>query len=425
MSTPRTYIIIDLKSFYASVECVERGLDPLTARLVVADPERSEKTICLAITPAMKKLGIRNRCRLYEIPSFVQYITAVPRMQLYIDYSANIYAIYLRYFAKEDIFVYSIDEAFIDISPYLQLYKAAPKELARRVMQEILRETGITATCGIGSNLYLAKIALDIMAKHSPDFIGCLADEAVFREKLWQHRPITDFWRISLGTARRLESRGIYTMEQVAHCPEPLLYKIFGVDAEILIDHAWGREPVTLADIKAYTPRTRSVSNGQVLPRDYNFDEGLLALKEMSDLLCLDLVDRGLVTDSVTLFIGYGYMHDAYPPVRATAHLPELTSSTSQITARLTELYISHLDRHRAVRRICLTANHVVSEACMQLDLFAPKSDEREHTRQQTINAIKKRFGKNAIFRGMDLLAAATTRERNEQIGGHKSGKPG
>ena len=415
------YIIIDLKSFYASVECVERGLDPMTANLAVADAERGPGTICLAITPNMKKLGIKNRCRLFEIPSFVKFITAVPRMQLYIDYAARIYEVYLKYIAKEDIFVYSIDEAFMEVTPYLALYKTTPKELALRIMADIRSTVGITATCGIGTNLFLAKIALDILAKHVPDHIGIL-DEAAYHQTLWTHQPLTDFWMIGHGTARKLEQYGITTMQQIAQRPPSLLHKLFGVNAEILIDHANGREPTTIADIKAYRPQSHSLANGQVLPRNYSYEEGLLIIKEMADQLCLDLVDQELVTDSVTLYIGYAYNPIAADqPMHATARLPMLTNSSRMITHHLTELYQAKINRSKSVRRISINANRVVPESCMQTSLFSPHdTDERENARQRAILAIKKRFGSNAIFRGMDMLDPATTLERNNQIGGHK-----
>ena len=321
----RTYICIDLKSFYASVECVERGLDPMTINLVVADPERSEKTICLAITPSVKNLGIKNRCRIFEIPKNVEYIVAPPRMQKYIDYSAEIYGIYLRFVSKDDIHIYSIDEAFLDITEYLATYHMTSKEMAMMLMGEILREVGVRATCGIGTNLYLAKIALDITAKHSSDFIGIL-DEDSYREILWDHKPLIDFWRIGKGTATTLERYGITTMRQIAEMNEDFLYSVFGIDAELLIDHAWGREPVTISDIKAYKPKSNCISSGQVLMRDYDVEEGRLIVREMMDLLCLDLVDKGLVTDSVTVYIGYSNALHA-EPVRGTAKLDRATSA--------------------------------------------------------------------------------------------------
>ena len=296
----RQYLCIDLKSFYASVECVERGLDPMTTNLVVADPERSEKTICLAVSPSLKALGVHNRCRVFEIPKNIKYIMAEPRMQKYIDYAAEIYAIYLKYVSPDDIHVYSIDEVFMDVTKYLVLYQTDAKSLAKRIMDDVLCKIGVRAACGIGTNLYLAKIALDITAKHAEDFIGIL-DEETYRKTLWDHRPLTDFWRVGPGIAARLESKMLYTMGAVARAPEELLYRMFGIDAELLIDHAWGREPVTIADIKAYRSKTNCLTSGQVLMRDYSFEEGELIVKEMMDQLCLEMADKGVATDSITL----------------------------------------------------------------------------------------------------------------------------
>ena len=298
----RQYICIDLKSFYASVECAERGLDPMTTKLVVADLSRTEKTICLAVSPALKALGVKNRCRIFEIPDGIEYIAAIPRMQLYIDYAAEIYAIYLQYISKDDIHVYSIDEAFMDVTDYLALYKMTARELGQHIMNDIYDKLRIRATCGIGTNLFLTKIALDISAKHSPDFIGELNEES-YRQTLWDHEPLTDFWMIGPGTVRRLNTIGVHTMRQIANTPEDTLYHLFGIDAELLIDHAWGREPTTIADIKNYKAHTNSISSGQVLSREYDYEEGKLIVKEMTDLLCLDLVEKHLVTSSVTLHI--------------------------------------------------------------------------------------------------------------------------
>lgn len=316
MSQDQTSIIcIDLKSFYASVECVERGLDPFKANLVVADPTRSKSTICLAITPAMKSLGIKNRCRIHEIPDCVKYITAMPRMQLYMDYSAKIYGIYLRYVSKEDIHVYSVDECFIDVTNYLQLYHLTAKEMAVKLMQEVMEETGITATAGVGTNLYLAKIAMDIVAKHVDDHIGIL-DEFSYREQLWDHKPLSDFWRIGSRTEKKLAGYGIHTMGDIAMASlrsEDWLYKMFGIDAELLIDHAWGYETCRMSDIKNYHSEEHSLSNGQVLMRNYSFDEALVIVREMTDNLVLDLFEKGLVTSSLTLWIAYDhrYEHEA------------------------------------------------------------------------------------------------------------------
>lgn len=418
----RSYLCIDLKSFYASVECVERGLDPLTTNLVVADPERSDKTICLAISPPMKALGIKNRCRVFEIPGSVRYIMAPPRMKRYIEYSADIYAIYLKYIAKEDIHVYSIDEAFLDVSDYLSMYRISVRELALCIMEDIKETTGITAAAGIGTNLYLAKVALDITAKHVKDNIGFL-DEARYREILWNHSPLTDFWRIGEGTMKRLRSAGILTMGDVAQADEDMLYRMFGVDAELLIDHAWGRESVTMADIKAYRPKSSSLSSNQVLARDYDFEECRLIVKEMMDALCLDMTDQGLVTSSVTLMVGYS-RELALKPASGTASLRVPTNSYQAIIPKIMQLYERIVTPHRPIRRLHLTCNHIRAEACEQYDLFTDHEQiERDKKMQRAVLEIKKRFGKNALVRGMDLQEAATAMERNRQIGGHKSGE--
>lgn len=417
----RTYLCIDLKSFYASVECRERKLDPMKARLVVADPERSEKTICLAVSPAMKKLGIPGRCRVFEIPKEIQYTMAPPRMQLYIDYSAEIYAIYLKYIAKEDIHVYSIDEVFMDVTDYLGLYQMTAKELGITIMQDVLKSTGIPSACGIGTNLYLAKIALDITAKHVKDHIGIL-DEEAYRKTLWNHKPLTDFWRVGKGIAGRLEQCGITTMQGIAQADENLLYQLFGIDAELLIDHAWGRETTTMEDIKTYRSKSSSISSGQVLPRDYSFEEGKLIAGEMADLLCLELVDKGLVTDSITLHVGYANRMET-APAHGTAAMTITTSSARHIVADTQRLYEKIVDSRKSIRRMTLTFNHVVDEAYQQYDLFTdPEELERERRMQQAMLDIKGKFGKNAIMKGMNLEHGATTIERNQQIGGHKSG---
>ncbi len=418
----RTYICIDLKSFYASVECVERGLDPMKTNLVVADPERSEKTICLAITPAMKALGISNRCRVFQIPKDVEYIMAEPRMQKYIDYAAEIYSIYLKYIAKEDIHVYSIDEVFMDVTEYLSLYGKTARELSVQIMNDIYKEVGVRATCGIGSNLYLAKIALDITAKHAEDFIGEL-DEESYRRKLWSHRPLTDFWRVGAGTVRTLERYGIKTMKDIAEADEDFLYKIFGVDAELLIDHAYGRETTTIADIKHYRPKNNSISSGQVLMRDYEFYEGKLIVKEMTDLLCLDLLDKNLITDSITLHIGYSNTMDK-APAHGTVALPMETNADIVIIPEVIKLYEQIVDPYTPIRRLNITCNRVMDEAYHQYNLFADIDKlERNRKIQTAVLDIKKKFGKNAVLKGMNLQEAATTMERNRQIGGHKSGE--
>lgn len=422
MKEDRIYLCIDLKTFYASVECVERGLDPLTTNLVVADPERTEKTICLAISPSMKALGIRNRCRVFEIPKSVKYIMAQPRMNLYIEYSATIYSIYLKYIAKEDIHVYSIDEAFMDVTDYLVMYQMTAKELGIKIMQDILQTTGITATCGIGTNLYLAKIALDITAKHVKDKIGILNEES-YQNTLWNHKPLSDFWRIGAGTVKRLEHMGITTMGQVAEAKEDLLYKEFGIDAELLIDHAWGRETTTIADIKAYKPKNNSLTSGQVLACDYSFEECKLIVKEMADLLCLELVEKGLVTESITLLLGYSNTYDM-EPARGTISMRVSSSSSRVILPYVEELYERIVDRSVPIRKVNLVFNRVMNEAYQQYDFFTdPVELEREHKMQMAMLDIKKKFGKNAILKGMNLEQGATTMERNRQIGGHKSGE--
>ncbi|MDC7289029.1 DNA repair protein [Blautia schinkii] len=421
MVKDRTYICIDLKSFYASVECVARGLDPMTTNLVVADPERTEKTICLAVSPSLKALGVPGRCRVFEIPKGLKYIMAPPRMQLYIDYSANIYAIYLKYIAKEDIHVYSIDEAFMDVTDYLHMYNMTAKELSMRIMEDVFAVTKIPSACGIGTNLYLAKIALDITAKYAQDRIGIL-DEESYRNTLWEHKPLTDFWRIGPGIARQLERAGITTMKEIAGADEAALYRMLGVDAELLIDHAWGREITTIADIKQYKPKTNSISSGQVLPCDYSFEDGKLILKEMADLLCLELVDKGLITDSITLHVGYSNRL-ARKSAHGTISMTITTSSANQIIRYAQELYERIVDRFTPIRRMYLTYNHVVDEKYQQYDLFTdPAELEKEHRLQEALLGIKDKYGKNAILKGMNLEKKATTMERNEQIGGHKSG---
>lgn len=422
MGSEKTYICIDLKSFYASVECVERGLDPLITNLVVADPERTDKTICLAITPAMKALGIKNRCRVFEIPKNVSYIIAEPRMKLYLEYSAKIYSIYLKYISKDDIHVYSIDEVFMDVTDYLFLYKMTGSELGERIMQDIFSETGIPASCGIGTNLYLTKVALDITAKHSPNFIGYL-DEEGYKKTLWHHRPLTDFWRVGKGTANKLASVGIYTMYDIAYANEELLYHLFGVDAELLIDHAWGIEPVTIADIKSYNSRTNCLSSGQVLMRDYSFEEGKLIVKEMMDLLCLDMVEKNIVTSSVTLQVGYSNaLHAEHS--RGTVTLDTETNADIIIIPAITKLYERIVNPLYPVRRIYITVNNVIPEEYSQYSLFADgESLEKNRRLQKAMIDIKNKYGKNAILKGMNLQKSSTAIERNRQIGGHKSGK--
>ena len=417
----RVYLCIDLKSFYASVECHERGLDPMTTKLVVADPTRTEKTICLAISPAMKKLGIKNRCRVFQIPAHVEYITAMPRMQKYIDYAADIYEVYLKYVSKEDIYVYSIDEVFMDVTDYLNMYQMTARELADVMMADVLKTTGIPASCGIGTNMYLAKIALDITAKHAKDNIGYL-DEKLFCGTLWKHRPLTDFWRIGPGTAKRLAGIGILTMEDIAHADEELLYRTFGVDAELMIDHAWGRETVKISDVKNYRPSSKSLSSGQVLSCDYSFEDAKLIVKEMTDLLCLDLVDKGLITESMSLVVGYSNeLHEKM--ARGTASMSVATNSAKKIIPYMMDLFDQIVDKNLPVRRINMSFQKLTDEVYEQYDLFTDSAEiERERRLQKATLSIKKKFGKNAILKGMNLQEAGTTIERNQQIGGHRSG---
>ncbi len=442
-----SYLCIDLKSFYASVECVDRGLDPLTTDLVVADESRTDKTICLAVSPSLKAKGVRNRCRLFEIPaSLRKSITiAPPRMARYIQKSAEIYGVYLRWISADDIHVYSIDEAFMDVTPYLGLYGCSGRELGERIRTDVTSTTGIPATCGLGTNLYLAKIALDITAKHSPNFFGEL-DEESYRETLWNHTPITDFWRVGSGTARRLAELGIHNMGQLALAPTEPIYRSFGVDAEILIDHAWGIEPVRISDIKGYRSQSHSLSNGQVLGNDYPFDDALLVAKEMADALTLQLVEQGLVARSLTLGVGYrataeeraeakakrpeedehgAYWRYAFAHSHGSANFVAPTQSRAIIQRELIDLFGQVVSRERLVHRLSVSLNDVVAQDAsgLQLDLFAdPAAQEREQRRQRAVNAVREKFGKNSLLRAMDLLPQATARERNAQIGGHRSG---
>lgn len=393
----------------------------MRTNLVVADKERTEKTICLAVTPAMKELGVPGRCRVFEIPKSIPYIMAPPRMQLYIDYSAEVYSIYLKYIAKEDIHVYSIDEVFMDVTDYLSMYQMGARELGTMIMQDILESVGITAACGIGTNLYLAKTALDITAKHAQNHIGVLT-EKLYKEMLWDHQPLTDFWRIGTGTAKKLNSLGIRTMGDIAKADETMLYRLFGIDAELLIDHAWGREPVLMSDIKAYKPKSNSIGSGQVLGNDVNYKNGELIVKEMADLLSLELVEKGLVTDSITLHIGYSRRYGK-KPAHGTIKMTAATNSSRQIVEYTLKLYHQIIDYGVFIHRFCLTLNHVVDEMYQQYDLFSDSAVlEHEYKMQKTILDIKDKFGKNAVLRGMNLLKGATAAERNRTIGGHKSG---
>jgi DNA polymerase V len=391
----------------------------MTTNLVVADPSRTEKTICLAVSPSLKAMGIPGRCRLFEIPKNIDFIIAPPRMSLYIDISARIYGIFLRYLSADDIHPYSIDECFMDVTDYLDLYGLSAKQLAEQMMADILRETGITSACGIGTNLYLCKIALDIMAKHEPDRIAYL-DELSYREKLWDHRPITDFWRIGRGTARRLQQAGITTMRQVTQTDEDFLYRLFGVDAEILIDHAWGIEPVTIADIKAYKPQNTGLSTAQVLPRDTDYETVRLLLKEMADSLALDLTDQGMVTGSVGVHVRYARGFSGR--TGAVRSISTVTSSGRVLRQKVLEIFDSFADPHAMYKGLLISYNHLQPEAFAQADLFNDSASlERDRRLQKAQLAIQKKYGKNALLKGMDLLDGATAIERNQQIGGHKS----
>lgn len=487
----RTYIAIDLKSFYAAVECVERGLDPLTTNLVVADASRTAKTICLAVSPSLKAYGIAGRARLFEVlqrvgevnrnrrqnapnhilagescddtvlkasPSLaVGFITAPPQMAHYIEWSARIYQLYLKYIAPEDIHVYSIDEVFIDATDYLPYYGLSARELASMIARDVLQTTGITVTAGIGTNLYLSKVAMDIVAKHiRPDSKGvriARLNEITYRRLLWRHQPLTDFWRVGRGYARKLAQHGIYTMGDIARCSlgkpndyynEDLLYQMFGINAELLIDHAWGWEPCTIADIKRYRPSSKSISSGQVLKSPYSFSQARLVVQEMADLLALDLVGRRLVIDQIVLTVGYDRENLTHPETRrayhGTANLDRHTFSAHLISNAVLELYDRIVNKTLTIRRIYLSANHVLEEDAAihqptfeQLDLFTDynvlsqqrrQQDAllaRERKMQQAVLSIKSKHGKNAILKGTSLQESATARERNCQIGGHRA----
>ncbi|MDD5950677.1 MAG: Y-family DNA polymerase [Bacteroidales bacterium] len=483
MSNARTYIAIDLKSFYASVECAARGLDPLTTNLVVADMSRTEKTICLAVSPSLKSYGIPGRARLFEVIQRVRdvnaqrrwkyraeliegvydnnqvkgnpaialdYIVAPPRMAEYMKVSSQVYATYLQFISADDIHVYSIDEVFMDVTDYLRSYDCSAHELAMRMIREVLKNTGITATAGIGSNMYLAKIAMDIEAKHSPaDKDGVRIaelDEMSYRRKYWEHTPLTDFWRIGHGIAKKLEANGMRTMGDVARMSlngEEALYKLFGVNAELLIDHAWGWEPCTIKDIKAYKPSSHSLSVGQVLSEPYTFNKARVVIQEMADSLSLDLVDKRLVCDQMVLYVGYdsssllGYSGDlesdyygrSVPkPANASVNLSGFTSSSAEIIDAVASLFDRIVNKDLLVRRMSVAANHTLPEGSpetMQLSLFEAEEKKedsaRERRRQEAILTIKKKYGKNAILKGLNFEEGATQRERNKQVGGHKA----
>ena len=413
------YLCIDLKTFYASVECVERGLDPFKTNLVVADPSRGKGAICLAISPKMKQQGIRNRCRIFEIPGNIEYITALPRMKLYMQYSADIYGIYLKYVSKEDIHVYSIDEAFLDITHYQKLYALTAKEMAKRIMEDILQTTGITATAGIGTNLYLAKIALDITAKHRKDHMGYL-DEASYQKLLWHHQPLTDFWQVGRGIARRLTKYGIVDMYGITQISERLLYQEFGVNAEYLIDHAWGREPTTIADIKRYHSKSNSISNNQILFENYCYEDVELVVKEMVELNVQDLVEKQLVCSAIGLSIGYA--DDEIAATGGSMKLPWKTNSYQLLLEQFLILYHKTTNPHHMIRRIGISFGNVVDELYETYDLFMDmEALEKEKKLQTTLIKIKHKYGKNAVLKGMNVLDKATTQKRNKLVGGHNA----
>ena len=415
----RFYLCIDLKTFYASVECVERGLDPFKTDLIVADPDRAKGAICLAISPKMKERGIKNRCRVWEIPKNVHPIVAKPRMKLYIKYSAWIYSIYLKYISKDDIHPYSIDEMFLDITNYLKLYNKNPIEMAKMIMDDILKTTGITSSAGIGTNLYLTKVALDITAKHSKSHIGYL-DENKYKETLWHHLPITDFWRISYGTAARLHKLHLKDMYDVAHAKEELLYKEFGINAKYLIDHAWGKEECTIADIKAYKPKNNSLSNSQILYKDYDYKSARIVLTEMVDNMVLELIRNNYVTNLIGFYIGYS--KDIIKPLSISFKLKEETNNFHKILNYILNEYDYQVAEEVPIRRLGISFGNVRPKKYTQLDLFSSlEEEEKDNILEKTILDIKDKFGKNTILRATSYQECATQLERNKLIGGHNA----
>ncbi len=414
-----TIICIDLKTFYASVECVERNLDPFNTNLVVADISRGNGTICLAVSPKMKMLGVRNRCRLFEIPSNIKYIAAKPRMSKYIEYAANIYAIYLKYVAKEDIHVYSIDEAFLDVTSYLKTYNMKGIELAQTIINDIYDTYGLTATAGIGTNLYLAKIALDIMSKHNVTNMAYL-DEELYKEKLWYHEPLSDFWQIGKGIEKRLNKHRINNMHDIANINPKILYNEFGINAELLIDHAWGRESCTIADIKKYKPKTNSISTNQVLFEDYDWNKARLVLKEMVELKSIELVEKGLVTDTINLYIGYS--KNVISPSGGTYKISLKTNTYTELLKGFLTLYDKTTNMFTPIRRIGISFEKVEKEEYIQLDFFIDrKKIEKERKVEGAISQIRREMGPNTILKGMNYEEGATTRLRNTLIGGHNA----
>lgn len=419
MTRTRTYMCIDMKSFFASVECAERGLDPLTTNLVVADEERGSGTICLAVSPSMKQLGVKNRCRYFQIPKSIKFITAKPRMQKYIDYAAEIYRIYLKYMNKDDIHVYSIDESFIDATDYLKIYNKTPKEYANLLIDEISAKMHIPATAGIGTNLYLAKIALDITAKKVPDHIGYL-DEEIFKRTLWHHKPLSDFWGIAAGTFKRLEKYGVTDMCGIAHFPEEILYREFGINAELLIDHAWGRESCLMSDIKNYKSKSHSISSAQILFRDYSYDEAKIIVEEMTRTGCLELMRRKVITRNVNLYVGYS--NDDRKSVHAHKRMGITTNLPNEILPIVFGLYEKNVDRYEPIKRIGIGFGDVINEQLESYDLFTDfEKVKKEKQVSRAILELQNKFGKNAVLMASDLQEDATLIERNSLIGGHKA----
>ncbi len=417
MEKTRTYYCIDMKSFFASVECAERGLDPMVTPLVVADESRGRGALCLAVSPYMKKLGVKNRCRLFEIPQNIDFLIAKPRMKKYIEYAADIYELYLDFFSPNDIHVYSIDECFLDATMYLETYKTTPKAFAKRLIEEIKTRKGIPATAGIGTNLYLAKIALDITAKHTPDGIGYL-DEETYKRTLWDHLPLTDFWQIARGTVKRLKKLRINTMHDVAAAPEAVLYKEFGINAELLIDHAHGREPCTIEDIKAYKRKNTSVSSSQILFSDYDYEKTELVVKEMILSGSQELLRRKVVATTVGVFIGYS--QDYIPPTGGNLRMSDATASYRTIVEYALKIFRKTTLKNQPIRRVSVDFGSVIPEESAQNSLlFDTEKVEKEKKTERSVLAIKEKFGKNALLRGMDLQEGATTVERNKLIGGH------
>lgn len=417
MNKEKMYLCIDLKSFYASVECAERGLDPFRVNLAVTDVSRGPGAITLAITPHMKTLGIKNRCRVFEIPSNIDYIKAKPRMKLYMEYSVRIHQILLKYFASDDIYVYSIDESFIDVTPYLSFYQKKARDIALMVTEDIFLSTKITASTGIGTNLFLAKVALDIMAKRTKDNIGYL-DEELFRKEMWDHEPLTDFWMIGKGTQKRLNKLGLYNLKDVVSADKNLLYRTFGINASYLIDHANGIDRATIREIKDHIPKTTSIANSQILFEDYSFDDAYLVLKEMVELNVLTLSERRVVTDHLSLTIRYS--KDVIKAVNASCKITSTTNSFRILMAEFTLLYEKHVSRHHPIRQIGISFGNLKDEKYEFYDLFKdPDQARKDQKAQRALVAIKRKYGKNAIFKAMDLMPKATTIIRNQLIGGH------